>query len=193
MNMARRPARTLQASVVLVTLLLGAGDARASRTRELGLADMAARAGRIFDGTCTGRVVVEPAGGARPYTTYTFEVVRAIKGVDGPVVTFSVPGTPDGRGFIGMPVFEIGERAVLLLYPPGPRGHASPMGLDQGLFRVLEAADGPIAIHAGARGRLLDDVPRDLRARALAPRHDGGMRLETLEAVLLALVAGGRP
>jgi hypothetical protein len=181
--------------VAMAMLLLAGGEAQAGRTRELGLADMASRAGRIFHGKCIERVVVEPPDGARPYTTYTFEVGRAFKGGDERVVKFSVSGTPDRRGLAGLPVFEIGERSLLLLYPTGPKGLTSPMGLDQGYFRLLEATDGSrLAVNGRANQRLLRDVPQGLlHDRGLDANRDAPLRLEALEDLLRALAQGGRP
>jgi hypothetical protein len=175
-------------------LWLGATDGRAARVRELGLADMAARADRVFLGQCVERVVLEEPG-RRPATRYVFRVLAVLKGVDGPVAEFTVAATPDGRGFAGLPVFEVGERALLLLYPPGSGGRTSPMGLDQGAFRLALARDGStLAVNGQGNRELFKDVPADLlEEHGLSGRSGGPVGLEALQRLLRGLLARGGP
>jgi hypothetical protein len=155
---------------------------------------MTARSGRIFVGECAARTVGEDASG-RPVTEYEFTVIRPVKGVEGPTVSFSVPGAPDGRGYIGLPVFEPGERALLLLYPAGPGGRAIPMGLDQGFFRLVVGRDGrSLAVNGQGNRRLFQDVPPGLLAEhGLDGRSGGPVRLQSLRALIETLVERGRP
>jgi hypothetical protein len=177
----------------LLILAFHAPPVEATRVRELGLADMATRAERIFVGECTSRTVREDPSG-RPVTEYEFSVIRAIKGVAGPTVAFAVPGAPDGRGYLGVPVFEVGERALLLLYPPGAGGRTIPLGLDQGHFRLLLDRDGRIhALNGQGNRGLFRDVPVELlEEHGLAGRAGGPVRLDALEAMVEALAGRGR-
>lgn len=178
----------------LFILTFHAPPVEATRVRELGLADMAARAERIFVGECARRTVHEDPSG-RPVTEYEFSVIRAIRGVEGPTVAFTVPGAPDGRGYVGLPVFTVGERALLLLYPPGAGGRTIPLGLDQGHFRLLLDRDGRIQALNGQGNRgLFRDVPAELlEEHGLTGSAGGPVRLDTLEVLVEALAGRGRP
>ena len=155
---------------------------------------MATRAEQIFYGECVDRSVTDNPG-LRPTTTYVFRVLRPFKGVDQERVTFSVSGAPDGRGFLGMPVYEIRDRRLLMLYPPSASGLTSPMGLDQGSFRVVRGADGEvIAVNGRANRGLFRDVsPSVLESSGLRDRSGGAVRLEVLQALIDELARKERP
>ena len=192
-----RLTRRLSILVLLSISLCPGSDARAGRIRELGLADMADRSGRIFHGTCIERAVTEPVTGGRPYTTYTFEVIEPIKGVgeEETRIRFSVLSTPDGRGFAGIPVFDVGQELLLVLYPAGPKGMTSPMGLDQGSFRVTENAEGDkTAVNSRKNRGLFVDVPSTvLRARDLDESTAGPVKLQDLQRILRSLTRKATP
>jgi hypothetical protein len=77
-------------------------------------------------------------------TVVTLEIEAALKGAGQATVQFRVPGGQVGRYrriFLGAPVFPVGQRVVVFL---GRRGTDLPyvLGLSQGVFRVVSAADG---------------------------------------------------
>jgi hypothetical protein len=77
-------------------------------------------------------------------TVVTLEIEAAIKGAVETTVRFRVPGGQVGRYrrvFLGAPVFPLGQRVVVFL---GRRGSDLPyvLGLSQGVFRVVPAAEG---------------------------------------------------
>ncbi len=121
--------------------------AHATRVKLVNLEEMVYGAHRIFLGTC---VTVEDntvPGTEIPVTTYTFSVLEPIKGEiketvvlrqlgvrrprvrSGKVLVFHVPG---------MPVYRVGQEVVLFLVADSPLGLASPVGLSQGAFTVVE-------------------------------------------------------
>ncbi len=198
MSVSARLVRARRSSVllgVIVTSLFVASPAEATRVRSLGLADMADRAGRIFVGRCTSRnVEVDPAT-RLPVTTYVFAVTDPIKGVGRGPTSIRLPGTPSQPFLYGLPIFDVGEEALLILYPESGAGFSSPIGLGQGRFRLLRRADGSASALNGRRNeRILNDVPDAvLRSRRLARDDRGPLDLERLTGILRDLVAKAGP
>ena len=181
--------------VLGVTVWALAHSAEAARVRSLGLGDMASRAGRIFVGRCVDRVMGEDAATGVAMTTYTFVVTEPIKGVSRGQTTFRVPGTPEQPLFSGLPVFRVGEEALLLLYPESPAGFSVALGLDQGRFRIRPGPDSRrrATNDRGNAGLLRDVPPGLLRAHGLAQDHAGPVALSELEVLLGELVARAGP
>ena len=72
-------------------------------------------------------------------TTYTFEVLDPIYGVEGDTLRIKqYGGVAAGRKFYppGVPRFEQGEEVVVMLYPTSAIGMTSSVGKDQGKFLV---------------------------------------------------------
>jgi len=72
------------------------------------------------------------------YTVYTVEVLEYLKGGPGPLLEVREPGGElDGLNMTaaGVPVFAIGEEAVLFLWTD-PRGRQQVTGFEQGAVRV---------------------------------------------------------
>ena len=192
MSCSGRVTRRAQLLLGIVSLLfLAAPEAEAARARELGLGDMAGRAGRIFLGRCTAREVGEDPRTGIPTTTYTFVVTEPIKGVARGPTTFRVPGTPEQPLIPGLASFEVHEEALLLLYPESPAGYSTAMGLDQGRFRMQRRPDGSVrAVNGRANQRLLADVPSAiLQDRGLEQGHRGALGLTDLLEILRAMTA----
>ncbi len=139
-------------------------------------------------------VTVEP-GTSLPSTTYVFAVTEPIKGVGRGPTTFRLPGTPDRPAIPGLPVFEIGEEALLLLYPESESGFSSAMGLDQGRFRLFRRPDGSArAINGRGNDRILDDVPSSvLTSHDLTKNSHGPLDLQKLLGILRSLAARSGP
>ncbi len=190
-----RSHRPIVGPTVLVLGLLIASPLHATRVRSLGLADMADRAGRIFAGRCTSRsVAVDPATGLQ-ITTYVFAVTDPIKGVGRGPTAVRIPGTPDRPLLFGLPSFEIGEEALVILYPESGAGFSAPIGLGQGRFRVARRPDGSaLAMNGRGNDRLLRDVPGGLlKGRGLDRDARGPIDLQRLAGLLRDLAKGGGP
>jgi hypothetical protein len=77
-------------------------------------------------------------------TVVTVSVVEALKGQPGATVYFRVPGGQVGRYrrmMIGAPEFADGDEVVLFLKGRAP-AVPYPFGLSQGVYRVVQGADG---------------------------------------------------
>jgi len=124
-------------------------------------------------------------------TIVTLEVERYIKGAFGPTLRFRVPGGDLGRFrsiVVGAPEFAVDEHVVVFL---GARGPSVPyvLGLSQGVFRVVRAADGAAwfvtsPAMLAATGAAVPIVRGDPSRRALA--------LDDFEQRVRALAGGAR-
>jgi hypothetical protein len=100
------------------------------------------QADRIFVGRCLS--VESNVTNNIPFTTYTFEVIEQIKGVNTDTVTVRQFGLtkpmPLGEGLAlapiiqGMPQYKERHEYLLFLVPESPIGLSSPAGLFQGAF-----------------------------------------------------------
>lgn len=109
-------------------------------------------------------------------TIVTLEVESYIKGALGPALRFRVPGGELGRFrsiVVGAPEFAVDQRVVVFL---GARGPSVPyvLGLSQGVFRVVRAADRagwwvtpPATLPLAAGARAVPIVRGDPSRRAL--------------------------
>ena len=114
----------------------------AASVRLANLRDLVEQADRIFVGTCLS--VESKVTNNIPFTTYTFEVVEQIKGVNTDTVTVRQFGLtkpmPLGEGLAlapiiqGMPQYKERHEYLLFLVPESPIGLSSPAGLFQGAF-----------------------------------------------------------
>lgn len=131
----------------LGTLLLAfswaCGLAQATQVRLLDLEQMTDRAARIFAGRCLHtEVMFDDVVGAR-VTVATFQVQRAIKGVQGHTVTVRMLSTAAGPGSLdAVDRFRPGEEVVLFLYGDSALGLTAPVGLGQGRFQVVTDKQG---------------------------------------------------
>lgn len=109
--------------------------------KRLTLAEVTNEATRIIHGTVTVSTSGRDQSGA-PATWTTIAVARTVKGTVGATLTikqFGVAGPlPDGAitRFPGMPRYAVGEEVVLFLRADSRRGFTSPIGLEQGVYRV---------------------------------------------------------
>ena len=125
--------------------------------------ELAARAEKVFVGTCTN-VSHKVNDRGVPVVEVTFAVAETIKGEVGSTVTFqqfeaqtrlSPPSAaandrirelPQGifakAALIGMPTYRLREEVVLFLAAPGKLGLTSPIGLVQGKLPITTLASG---------------------------------------------------
>ena len=149
----------------------------------------AVSAGRIFVGTV--RAVESRPNPARPQyfeTLVTFAVEEVVAGDLGASVTLRFSGGTVGdleQSIAGMPVFVVGERYVVLAEPEQDPPLVSPVvGFNQGLYRVVQSADGSDQARVRDRtGRPLATAAVPAAARAL------GSGEPALEAFVTAIRA----
>jgi hypothetical protein len=132
---------------IVITLILFTTPIAAPRATVLIPADLG-ELSRDARTIARGRVVAVDAqwtdGRRTIETRVTLEAETYLKGALGDVVEFRVPGGSLGRYrniVVGAPQFSVGQRIIVFL---GARGPSVPyvLGLSQGVFRVLRAADG---------------------------------------------------
>jgi hypothetical protein len=137
------------------------------------LARVVHTAARIVHGTVT-----EVRGGwdemGLPATWVTLDVANTLKGEASTLLTFKQIGLPeplpDGTyvEIAGLPRYQVGDEVVLFLRGNSAAGFTSPVGFEQGVFRV---------------------APNRGRASVASAPGDGQERLEQLLADIERLVA----
>ena len=111
--------------------------------RQLNLAQMTQRASVIVQGHVTG-VRYEPMPGYPHIDTVlvTVQVAQALKGDVGQTYTFREFIPPGQSRMVRKRGYMVGERLVLFLSAPSNYGLSSPLGKQQGTFRVTEDSQG---------------------------------------------------
>ena len=146
--LARR-VRTLALSVcwIAAILLLWFSRLGGASVERINLFEMVRAADRIFWGRCLEAESGQEPSTGLPVTTYTFEVLRGLKGAQAKEsVRFrQLSGGPAG-GIRGLPEFSPGQELLLFLYPDSRLGLTSPVGLAQGMFRVGKGGRGGQAV-----------------------------------------------
>ena len=132
----------LRVAALLLPLALAApGGGLATTLQRFDLAQLTANATQIFVGRChSAKTEIESE---QVYTHYLFSVEQMIKGDPAQEVHVHLLGGKfQGvrHTIVGMPTFVPGERVVLFLTALDDRGHAWPVGLEQGKFRIVFAA-----------------------------------------------------
>lgn len=158
---------TRLASCVLTALSLSCSIAVATQVRPVNLEQMTARADAIFAGRCVDvEIAPDPALGGE-VAVVTFDVHRAVKGIDRRTISVRVPRLEDaGAGTAGSPGFREGDEVVLFLYGKSPMGLRAPVGLGQGRFRVVHDKQGrPAAINDLGNRNLLQGLSASARGR----------------------------
>jgi hypothetical protein len=149
--MMRHRARVARAIVTAaVTLAFAAPAAATMSLQRLPLETVTSEAGRIVHGKVTDvRSGTDESG--TPATWVTFDVTRTLKGERAARVTVKQFGRADGAiGRIpGVPLYAPGEEVIVFLRPEGARGFTSPVGFEDGVYRVT-APDGRRTVHNGA-------------------------------------------
>lgn len=127
----------------------------ASMVRLVSLEEMVQLADRIFVGRC---VAVESRRDERgvPVTYATFVVVEAIKGqLDAKVTIKQIGSQAPGPLYLpDLPRYAVGEEALLFLHGTSPYGFTSPVGLQQGKWRVVRSRSGKRVLERGIAASL---------------------------------------
>jgi len=132
--------RTLMTCAVLIALAL---PARATTIVPADLGELSRDARAIVRGRVASLDPQWTEDRGTIETIVTLEVESYLKGALGQVLRFKVPGGELGRFrsiVVGAPEFAVDERVVVFL---GAQGPSVPfvLGLNQGVFRVVTAAD----------------------------------------------------
>ena len=113
----------------------------ATTVQRFDLAALTANAERIVVGVCRQAQPQWVRG--QIYTRYVFSVSQAIKG---PAISQLELHLPGGHlqgavtRIVGMPIFVLGDEAVLFLTAANALGHSWPVGLAQGRFAIKRSA-----------------------------------------------------
>ncbi len=140
-----------KAAIYLSTVVLcfASGDLMGTTVRPLNLQQITSGAKTVFYGTCLKAEPVEDSGRGLPVVEYTFQVKQAVKGVsEGETFVFrQVRSGDDGLGGIqGIPSYRPGEQYMLFLHGKSARGQTSPVGLQQGSFKVVKTPGGRLGL-----------------------------------------------
>lgn len=137
----RRPSsRVVPVLSLLAALVVASADATTILDR-LPFERVATEAARIVHATVTATAAGRDESGA-PATWITLAITRTVKGDVGDTLTIKQFGTveplPDGAvtRFPGMPRYTVGEEVLLFLRADSRRGFTSPVGFEQGVYRV---------------------------------------------------------
>lgn len=149
----------LIAALSVCSLIAGSSSALASTVQYLSNDDLVARSTSIVRGK-----VLSNSGIVRRtaiYTSYRVRVLEVLKGQVGPQVDIAVPGGVAGgyRELVsGAPRLFEGDEYVFFLWT-SPSGLTQILGMSQGLFVSMQAADGTrMAIRAAAPGMTMVDL-----------------------------------
>lgn len=129
----------------------------------------------------------------------TIKVERALKGSAGTTLVFR-QFVWDARDVPTLAGYRKSEELLLFLGPVSEYGLTSPVGLEQGRFRILRDAKGNrTAINGRANLGLFDQLPSAIAARGLAPSPEaaalltqprGPLPLTALEDLIQTLAGG---
>ncbi len=131
--------------VSAVVICFASGALMGTTVRPLSLQQITSSAKTVFYGTCLKAEPVEDTGRGLPVVEYTFQVKQAIKGVsEGQTFVFrQLRSGDDGLGGVqGVPSYRPGEQYMLFLHGKSARGQTSPVGLQQGTFKLIKTPDG---------------------------------------------------
>jgi hypothetical protein len=149
------PLAALAAAAVGLVASLCTSEVRAGTVQRYGLAELAERADLAFEARIVDARVLELAPG-RIETEYTLRVDRSHVGDACPWRVVRLPGgvLPDGRGLAiaGMPRLAAGEDVLLFLSREGTRGTRMPVGLAQGVLRIVTLENGAKRLLGSAAG-----------------------------------------
>ncbi|HEY2933172.1 MAG TPA: hypothetical protein VGK99_15635 [Acidobacteriota bacterium] len=137
----------LRYPLIVFTLLACTAVAYATSVRPLELEELVRQSNQIFVGRVVDMHHGTVAGTDFGYTEYTFAVNDWVKG--GSARTVKVRQL--ARPFLipGLPAYKKGQDVLLFLHRPSEIGLTSPVGMQQGYYPVIRAANGERVIRAG--------------------------------------------
>ena len=188
--------RLLAATAVILLSTLGVFNATASSVIPLDLNQITASAQHIVHVRCTANEV-QADSTVGVVTVTTFVVLDRAKGTG--TSTFTVRqagGELNGLAVdYHVPKFAVGDEYVLFMPPPSKWGLASPVGLSQGAFSVVQGKEGKEVGNGSDFAMLLAStdgaaVPPKLAARLKrAPQERGRADLTDFMALVRAKAA----
>jgi hypothetical protein len=122
----------------LILLVLGPLPLKATTLERFTLADLVKNAETIFIGSCVS--MTTELHHDRIYSRIRFSVSDVLKGSLAAETELLLPGGSYGgqtERILGMPSFIPEEDVVLFLTSPNEQGHAWPVGLGQGKYRIM--------------------------------------------------------
>jgi hypothetical protein len=138
---------------------LPAHSQRGALTLPLNLADLSSNASQIIQGRVVSATVApDPHYGHLKILVLTLAVDDVLKGQAATTFTFreflwDIRDISDAAGY------HVGEEVLLFLNHPTSLGLITPVGLQQGRFRVVKGSDGhEYAVNASQNSGLLDNV-----------------------------------
>jgi hypothetical protein len=147
-------------------LLTSASGSWASKIKPLNLSELSGSAGKIFEGKCLERRSGRDEATGQIVTWYTFQVLEPIKGKFEETITFKQYGGSDNNIVMQTHIaqYEVGEVAILFLYPPSKIGLTSSVGMTQGKFSIKTfPKTGAKFVTNGMPGMVLfEDMPEAL-------------------------------
>lgn len=196
-----RPGLLFLSSLALCLVVWPAAAQRGALTLPQNLDDLTSEAAVILRGTVQ-RASVEPHPQLRGLTTVvvTLRVDEVLKGKREATYTFRqyVWDARDRRDGLG---YRKGQHVLLLLTAPTQLGLSSPVGLEQGRFRIQRDATGrEVAVNGNGNAGLLVNVERSAarkgiplsqtQARLAAEHRSGPIALDDLRGLIRQLTEG---
>ncbi len=187
---------------VLLALLLAAGAASAASVRPLDLNEIIDTAAVAFEGTCVSNWSEREAKTNLVVTYTTFAVKDTLKGdARGTYVIKQIGGTmPAGQlsfRVYGVPTFVVGEDYVVFIAGVSAAGFSSPIGLEQGSFKVLKDEAGPKVTNGRDFREMTAGMPSaalpEATAKALSVAQGPVRRLDLDEFKQLVRAHAGKP
>ena len=133
----------------ILFLLAYVPQIHATRVRLVNLEEMVRYADRIFWGVCIRTKVLEQEKMGLTVMEYTFKVREGFKGVmTGERITFrQILYLGSARiPLAGIPIYKNGSDLLLFLHGDSSIGLTSPVGMGQGLFRIMTLGDGRLGV-----------------------------------------------
>jgi hypothetical protein len=177
--------------LLVVSIAMFGATAQATMVLPQNLEQLESRAGLVFVGRCTSHTTELGARGLA-VNVFTFEVIEPVKGPARKGAHIEVrqfgSGAPNASGLIahipGLPSYRVGQEVLLFLNPPSRIGLTSPVGLWQGLFRVVRD-------RAGKRQIIVGPSRREMLLRGVdATKYAADERLTDAEKRLLTRLPG---
>jgi hypothetical protein len=184
-------ARTLKTIAAIAAFLLTSFGARATSVLPLDLNQIIAGAERVVHVRCTANEV-QPDPNVGTVTVTTFAVLDRAKGVVGSTLTVRQPGGElNGLAIdFHVPKFSVGSEYILFMPASSKLGFASPVGLSQGVFSIVQGSLGKEVGNGRDFAELLPGadaatVPAGVAARLkLAPAQRSRMDLDDFMTLL---------
>lgn len=148
--------------VFIIGTALWASAASALTMKTLNLEEMTDLAGTVFLGTVLSVNTIPSSSGSPASIVTQFRVLETYKGIESKEITLRQFGKMGALGkiqtFPGLPRFSVGETAVVFAASATTSGLASPIGMGQGVFRMVatKPSDEGVVVNELQNRRLLD-------------------------------------